>query len=442
MGNQCHGLADGLGEGPDRVDIRSLLKSRFARGVYWNLLSLFCLGIAGVVLNVGIGRFYGPSALGVFNQVFALYILVSQLAVFGIWLSTLKHVSEFAADRGTCSCVVSAALIAVGVTATVFTVLSLVCADLFGTLLESPGVTVGWLCVLPGVWCYAVNKVLMAVLNGHRNMRAYALSQIGRYTLMVLLLVFCVVRQAPSWLLPGIIGLPEIALCFALLIYTRRHYDPVISTRCMDWVKRHLAFGVWSLPSGAMAELNTRVDVLMLGYFCSDRLVGIYSMAAMIVEGLAQIPVAFRDNVNPILTRLFVEGRFAALERMVRQGCRLFMFGMTAVSVLAVGVYPILLGVLVGRTAFAGSWEVFAVLMIAFALSSGYVPFNMLLVQAGRPGLHTGLKTGIVLTNIVLNILLIPRFGVMGAAFATGGSFILAVAYLKLITRRFLDVTI
>src|SRR4030095_6718684 len=64
------------------------------------------------------------------------------------------------------------------------------------------------------------------------------------------------------------------------------------------WVVRHLSFGWHALPGNLITELNTRIDVLVLAVFVSDRIVGVYSFVAMLAEGVFQIGVVVRAVVN------------------------------------------------------------------------------------------------------------------------------------------------
>ena len=66
---------------------------RFRRDVIWNLASLAFLAVAGVGINLLIAATGGPDALGVFQQVFAVFVIASQLAVFGVHVSVLRSVS-------------------------------------------------------------------------------------------------------------------------------------------------------------------------------------------------------------------------------------------------------------------------------------------------------------------------------------------------------------
>ncbi len=64
----------------------------------WNYSSVVISGCAGLLLILIIGTHYGPTALGAFNIVFAIYIILSQVAAFGVHHSVLKHMAEFAHD--------------------------------------------------------------------------------------------------------------------------------------------------------------------------------------------------------------------------------------------------------------------------------------------------------------------------------------------------------
>ncbi len=67
-------------------------------GVAWNVASLAVLAVAGIALNVLIGRVYGPAALGVFNQVMGAYVLFSMAAAGGINYSLLRAVAAAPRD--------------------------------------------------------------------------------------------------------------------------------------------------------------------------------------------------------------------------------------------------------------------------------------------------------------------------------------------------------
>src|SRR5690349_7530199 len=83
----CAALPNASIEGAEPLMKIEKNMSQFRVEVIWNLASFVILGLSGVLINILIGYAYDASALGVFNQVFAVYIFFSQLAVGGIHLS-------------------------------------------------------------------------------------------------------------------------------------------------------------------------------------------------------------------------------------------------------------------------------------------------------------------------------------------------------------------
>src|SRR5262245_19467502 len=64
-----------------------LLTGKFGKDVIWNLGSLALLGASGVLINTIIASYQSPASLGIFNQAFAFYIVLSQFAVGGMQFS-------------------------------------------------------------------------------------------------------------------------------------------------------------------------------------------------------------------------------------------------------------------------------------------------------------------------------------------------------------------
>jgi len=282
----------------------------------------------------------------------------------------------------------------------------------------------------------------MAALNGWRRMRAYAFFQGLRYVLMVLFLIGLVAAGAEGVYLPLLVSGAELAVFGLLAGYTMLHFRPVFSRETIAWMNEHARFGLKSFLSGTMAELTSRIDVLMLGLLTTERTVGIYSMAALTAEGLAMLAFAVRDNVNPILTQYLSQGKRERLRELLRRGVRLFSVFMAAAGLAAAAVYPGFIRVLVGDPSFLESWQPFVVILVGLTLASGFLPFNMILVQAGRPALHTLLKAAILATAIALNAALIPLFHMMGAAAATSLLYVAAALYLVYALQRVLGLRV
>ena len=309
--------------------------------------------------------------------------------------------------------------------------------DVHGNLLNSAAVAEGIRLVAPGLVFFALNKALINVLNGLQWMRAYAIFRSIRFVLIPAFIIAIAAMGLPDSYLALSLTLAEIVLFVGLVIFTYRWVVPLrpIAHVC-ERLSEHLSFGLRGVLSGMLMELNTRVDVLMLGYFVSDAQVGIFSFAAIMAEGSAQIPTAVRWNVDPIIGSHFADGsteQIAVLSRRIR---RFFYPTMLLIGLVAVIAYPWIYDLLAGGDGAAESWWVFAIITAGVVIGAGYRPFGGLLLQAGKPGLFTMFILVLVLTNVLFNLLFIPVLGIYGAALATMLTFVGEAALLYGLARR------
>jgi len=425
-----------------RQRLAQALKSKFAVDSAVNLVSVGLLAVSGLALNFIIAAKFGAQTLGAFNIVYSIDVVVVQLASMGVQTSCLKYAAEFSSDDESLGSLLTAALILTVFSATAVCAALALCAGMLGRMYGSTAVAEGILWVTPGVWCFALNKLLMSVVNGLRRMKAYAVFTSVRSLMLFGGILFCAIFNAPGEKLPGVISAAEFVLLVSLLVYTAGmiRFKNIPDVR--EWLGRHTIFGLKSISLGIMSEVGSRLDVLLLGYFAGEYQVGVYSFASMIVEGFNQLPFVFRRNLDPILTQMIVAGKKDELLAIIKRGLRLGLVGMSLTGAALVAVYPALVTWVVRNPAFMSGWGVFAVLMAGVVIQAIYIPFSGILVQGGYPGYQTIMILGMVLVNLTLGVTLIPFFGAMGAAVAAAAAYASSVIFLKKLTRRVLGVDI
>jgi O-antigen/teichoic acid export membrane protein len=415
----------------------------FGTNVLWNMASLAFLAAAGLFLNFVIARWYGAEALGLFNIVFALYIFLSQISVLGVHHSVLRYVSEFAGShQRQMDATIAGALMLVAILATCVTLLALIATPLVAAIYRIDGIGTAWWAMLPALWCFSINKVLLNAINGAEHMRAFAVLQAVRYALVLAALAVVLATGLGAEWLPGILSAAEAVLLPVLVWYTGGMLRSWDWAGGRDWLKAHLSFGARVFPSGTLAELNTRVDVLMIGAMLDGARAGVYSVALLLAEGLAQAIVVVRSNLNPVLGRLLLAGKIqelAAFGRRVSAGSVVFM---AVAGLLLVSGFAATVNLLFTEASFAGAVVPLALLVAGLVLASTYLPFGMAFSQAGRPFLQTLFSAAVLGVNVTLNAVLIPLAGINGAALGTGLSYVAAALLLLLIMRRVFQIRI
>jgi O-antigen/teichoic acid export membrane protein len=416
-------------------------RSQFSRDVWWNVGGLGVAGVLGILLNYLVSEVYGVDALGVFNQVYAVYILFSQFAALGFHYSVLRHVAA-TGDARERRVVTTSALLATMVIAAVFAGALWLLAEPVGMLLGSADVGRGIRHAAPGVLFFALSKVTLGCLNALPRMRWYAVLFGGRFVLMVAAFAGCALLGVDHAVLPVILSLAEAATFLLSLVPAAGQLGRVARDELRRWVRAHLSFGVRGFMSGLLAELNTRVDVLILGIFAADSVVGAYSFAAILAEGVYQLLVVLRTNYAPVVIRLWSEGRAFELADLIRRARNRIGLASLGFGALAVVGYALVVPLITSDPALHESWTYFAALIAGMALSAGYAPFQPLLLYAGLPGWHTWLMIGIVGVNAAANFVFIAMIGPLGSALGTALAFLLGVVLLRVLARRLLQLRI
>jgi O-antigen/teichoic acid export membrane protein len=404
-------------------------------GVVWNLVPVALLGLVGLGLNFAIGRWWGTAALGVFNQVTTAYFVLATIGAIGINVSALRAIAERPTDRPRVAAIFLGALVPALVLAAVVTVMFVASRHVIAGWLDSDAVAEGILWATPGLACFIINKLLLSVVNGLGRMRAFAVYTSLRYVMIAVGIAIAGGLDLDVAQLPIIWTITEGTLFLVLV-------GEVFATIALreaggwrPWVREHLRFGVRGAGATLLFELNSRLDIWILGAALSDTQVGIYSMAASMAEGVSQLAVAVQVNLNPKIAAHLAAGRQTDVDTLVRESRRWFVPGMLVVCGIAAASFPFVVPWLTGDQAFAAGAVPFALLMAGIVAASAWLPFNQVLMMGGRPGWHTIYMLVAVAMNIVLNVLLIPLYGLTGAGLATAIALFASALWLRRLAR-------
>lgn len=411
--------------------------SSFRSGTLWNMGAFGVLAATGIAINVFIGAQAGPAALGVFNQTYAVFVLASQFTVLGLHQSALTRTSQDddpVVRRTLAVAALGLALLTGALGATVV----LAASGGIGALLSSPDVGAAVAVAAPGLLFMTLNKVLLGLANGRRDMRAFAIGQATRYLMMLAVTLSWWATEAPPAAIGLIFTLPEAVLFLVFGAWSLRRIGAGPLHALRPWLRRHIDFAVKGALGGVLLELNARVDVLMLGLFLGDTQVGLYSLAATLAEGFLNVLIVVRNQVNPMLARHLVRHEVADIQAMVRRFMLPVAAGAIGLAACVLAGYPVLVWLLMSGHGYDAAWLPLAILLAGLSFYSVILPFDMIFMQAGRPAWQSIQVATIVAMNIVLNATLIPLFGMVGAAAATAASLVFGALVVPLLCRRVL----
>jgi O-antigen/teichoic acid export membrane protein len=204
----------------------------------------------------------------------------------------------------------------------------------------------------------------------------------------------------------------------------------------LSLARRAVKFGLQIHVYRIMSMGNARLDQWILGVLGNTRELGLYSVAVSLSTALYQLPSALDLAQRPDLARASKAEAAKRASVVFRVAATITALGAVVVAILA----PYICAGIFGSD-FLGSADDLRVLMLG---TVGVVALKLLgnaLTAQGRPLLiSVGVAGGFVVT-LVLDILLIPRFGGLGAAIASAVAYstvgvIVAVMFLRALDGR------
>ena len=379
------------------------------------------IGAAGLCLNIGVARVYGLEGLGLFSLALAMFLILGQLSAGGFAFSALYHFSRDGADHPDRRSYLLAMATPVFMTGAAMAFILWLTADFASSIFRNDGIAL----ILPFVGLaalfFGLNKVFFMALNGMGRLKAFALLQGLRMPLMLLALVLLAWSGEPVTSLGWVFIASEafllvLAISMFVAFTGASRFD---LRRAFSIFQKEGRRGWRGFLIGLLADVNTRVDILVLSVFLSDRLVGIYAFGALMAEGVKMLPAAVQNVINPRLALLVAakdQSGLSDLYRSLARYGRQAVLALTGIGIIFILVIaPDLMNVSDNRQ----SALVFTLIALGMVAAAPALALDLILSQAGAPGLQARFFGLLVGANFALNLVLVPVLGLVGAALAT-----------------------
>jgi O-antigen/teichoic acid export membrane protein len=179
---------------------------------------------------------------------------------------------------------------------------------------------------------------------------------------------------------------------------------------------------------------NLWTAVVVLGIFEPVPTVGVYSAAARTAALSTLVLIAFGGVFSPLAAALYRQQRLGDLSRLYGDVSRWAFTGALAFFLVTVPLAPDIM-LFFGRE-FAHGWPVIVVISAAQLFNSSVGPTTRLLAMTGHQNAVMVSTVGSGVAGVALNFLLVPAYGVAGAAAATAAALVLANGSSLLFVRR------
>lgn len=213
-------------------------------------------------------------------------------------------------------------------------------------------------------------------------------------------------------------------------------------TKSLDFFSKKEIF-FYSFPlllSTFLFLLLSWTDILMLGYFMPSKEVGVYNSAMPTAQLLYVIPYAFSILFLPILSELYAKSKKDSFKEIYQISNKWILMINFLIFSLFILFSKEILYYIFGKEYIVGN-SIFIILSTGFFINYTLINPHLILKVIKKTKLIFWNSIVIAILNVLLNLLLIPLYGGIGAAIATGSSFILLTILVVIESIYFLKIT-
>jgi len=366
----------------------------------------------GLVVGIWIARYLGPARYGVFSYASSLVGMFTSIAILGLEGIIIREVVRFpereAEILGTTFLLrvlgsICSYLLAV---ATIFILRP---DDVVSQLMVA---VMGWVLIFSSadtIDLWFQSKVLSKYVVFAKN-TGFLVSSVLRLVLVLVkapILAFAVANMVEA-------GVGALGLLYVYRINGQR----ISRWRASLKLALDLLKDCWPLVlSGVVYMVSLRIDQVMLGQMVDSHEVGVYASAVKIAEIWFFVPTALVTSVFPNI----VKAKESSEQEF--HGRTQKLYNLLAFVGYAIAIPTTLLAGFVVHLLYGDAYAATAPMLIFLIWSDLFVNLGLarnsyLLAQGGSWSLFFTALSG-ALVNVLLNLLLIPRYGGTGAAVAT-----------------------
>lgn len=399
-------------------------RSRTLRNTFFSSVGVYTEYALGMLASILIARHLGPDGFGAYSAVIWLVALGIAMVNSGTASAAIKFVAEL---RGGDREVLVPALLAYLRRAQRLFLLVVIVAGVatlyFGREHFAPElehwVLIAFLVVtVPLRAGYMFN---LGVAKGYENFRATALVALVAAPLnVVLVFVAAWWMEGSEELLLAVFTASSVV--FYLMsrqqlatMVPRPAVRVALPAELLARVRRHMLYSAMTVTVGFIAA--SEVEVMFLNLNGLPDAAGIFKVAYQLSTGAAAlVPGVFGALMLPMMAHALSRGREIAGRRFSRSTSYLLLL---SAPLMAFGVVFCndLIAVLYGDRYADAGW-VFAVCLVSFSLMTSAQGASSLLISADRQRAVLLVVTGCAVLKVLLDAVLIARFGLNGAAAA------------------------
>lgn len=414
-----------------------MLVKKVARNAVYNSSAILVGNISGIIITIFLTRTLGDVNFGVYSLATSIALLVMALTDMGINQTVVRYVSDALGKNDVL--LVRGYIRELGKVKFVLTIvisisLFLLSDTLSTNVFHKPSLSLPLKVMSGFVLFYSLSGFFIGVFNGLNDFKAnfvksviYEFSRVTT-TITLVILGYSVIGAIFGFVIASLASLS----CLVIILLKKYNTYIVGKAKKID-IRRVFKFTGYLTVGSIAWTVFAYVDSVMIGIFLPAEYVGYYRASYTVIGAVAGV-LSLPAVLFPVFVQLEGENLKNAFNRVFKYSAMLAVpasFGLLAISKEIVLV--------IYGPDYLSAVPVFWVL--SFLIVGSAVGFWGAIFNAKEmPEYPLKVRVAGMVLNVVLNYLLIPEFGIVGAAVATTVSNVVVWSVLAYLSKIHFDV--
>jgi len=404
-------LNESQGNIKTKIDFSSSSFKKYLANTSWLFIERIVRIVVSFVVTIFVVRYLGPKEFGLFSYALSFFWLFGSLSTFGLEAITTREIVKYPDKKDEINGTVFFLRLAGSVSAII-----IIAVTLFLTGEET--YTAILILILSGSFLFQSFSVIEYYFRGivKAKYNAYALS--ASVILSSALKVIFILIKAPLIYFVFAVVFEYVALAVGLVLVYQHFKLSIFNWKYSKTIASSLLKDSWPLAlSGIVVMIYVRIDQIMIKNMMSVEAVGYYSAAVRLCEAWYFIPVTLCNSIFPAIVNAknvsqeFYNNRMQKLYDLLTW----LAIGIAVpVTVFSSQIIDLLFGNEFSPAAPVLTIYIWAGVAVFLGVASSQYLINENLTKLSFSRNFIGM-----ILNIVLNFILIPKFGIIGSAVAT-----------------------
>jgi len=389
--------------------------------------------ILGLVSNFVLARFYGPKILGQYALVMVTVNIVSIFTIFGFNNGLVKYISRYRATKQSKKLneIIKIAFIYGALFSIIGAILLFLLKDVVANNVFKDSDLLN--CLIYGSWLIiplTLIRIFNGLYRGFKQLQYPVISNeiIRRIIFLFIIIIFAFLNFKNTPIVIASLLFAQILVVFYLarkvstlkIDFKNILLIPSDNLQGKKVKKEFLTYSSTLILISFMNIILHRIDIIMLGVYMTSEVVGIYSIATTIAGLVAFLLVSSNMIFSSVISELYSVNKIKILGDLYSTITK-WLIILTLPMVVSIVFFSDTIMKFFGQAYAMGS-NALVILALGQMINVFVGANGSILGMCGHEKLLLINNILMAIINIIFNAILIPKFGILGAAIATGFS--------------------